>query len=471
MLVPLSFSLYNADGAATHFGWGLGVTAAAGLLLYVVTRGARRELQPRDGFLLVGVVWSGLPAFATIPLLLYFNTAAGAPGLSFTDAYFEMVSGLTTTCATLLEGLDALPVSINVWRVLLVWLGGMGIIVLTIAILPLLGVGGMQVYKAETPGPLKDSKLTPRITETAKGLYAVYLGISAACFLAYRAAGMSWTDAFIHMCTTVALGGFSSHDASFGYWNSPLIELIAVCFMLVAGINFAMHFLALKRRSLRAYVDCPEARWFVTMVLGGALLVSLYLWQFGVYDSYRESARYALFNVVSIATTTGYSSVDYGAWPLFAPLLMLLLSSFCTCAGSTGGGIKMIRAVLLIKQARRELVRSVHPRSVAPVRIGGGQVIGSQVLFSVLAFMAMYGTTILILTMLMLSSGLDPVTAFSAVMASMNNTGPGLGNVGPATTYASLNDFQTWLCTIGMLLGRLELLTLLVLFTRMFWRT
>lgn len=463
MLVPLAFAWVGMDGARHAFGQALLITAASGAVLWVTTRRHVRELQPRDGFLLVTLVWTVLPAFSTLPILFYL------PEMSFTDAYFETVSGLTTTGATVMTGLERLPLSINVWRCFMVLVGGMGIIVLAVAILPLLGVGGSQIFKAETPGPMKDAKLTPRIAETARGLWVVYFFIAVLCFFAYRIAGMGWADAFMHMCATMGLGGFSSYDASFGAFNSPLIEAVAVFFMMVAGINFALYFLVWKRGSLASVWRDLEARAYVAVVVGSVLLVALVLTAHGTYPSFLESLRHAAFNVVSVATTTGFASVDYAQWPVFAPVLMLLLSCFATSAGSTGGGIKMIRALLLLKQARRELVRIVHPHAVNPVRIGGS-LVSNNVLFSVLAFMLVYGATVVSMTLVLLFTGLDLVSAASAVIACINNTGPGLGQVGPASNFQGLTDFQTWVCTATMLLGRLELFSILVLFTRQFWR-
>jgi trk system potassium uptake protein TrkH len=463
MLVPLAFAVVGGDPGLDAYDAAFLITLVAGATLLFATRRFKRELLPRDGFLLVTLVWTVVPAFATLPLILHL------PGLSFTDAYFETMSGLTTTGATVLSGLDALPLSVNVWRHLLVWMGGMGVLVLAVAILPLLGVGGSQIYKAETAGPLKESKLTPRIADTAKGLYAIYLAISLACFLSYRAAGMSWADAFMHMCSTMGLGGFSSHDASFGYWNSPVIEAVAIVFMLVAGINFSMHFLAWRQRSPAVYLRDPEGKAFIAVTLGGALLIALFLLWRDVYPDFGTALRFALFNTVSIATTTGFASTDYNQWPIFAPVLMLFLCSFATCAGSTGGGIKMIRGLILLKQARREFVRILHPRAIQPLRVGE-QVVENNVIFAVLAFMLIYGAVMTGCTLLLMASGLDSITAFSATVATLNNTGPGLNQVGPATTYASLSDFETWVCTFAMLVGRLELLSVLVLFTPAFWR-
>jgi trk system potassium uptake protein TrkH len=463
MLVPLGFAFVGDDGGLNAYGGAIAVTFGAGLALFLACRRFKRELQPRDGFLLVTLVWAVLPAFGTLPLMLHL------PGLSFTDAYFEATSGLTTTGATVLTGLEKLPTSINVWRCFMVLIGGMGILVLAVAILPLLGVGGSQLFKAETPGPMKDQKLTPRIAETARGLWAVYFAIALLCFLAFRVAGMGWADAFMHMCSTMGLGGFAAYDASFAAFESPWVEAVAVFFMTVAGVNFALYFVAWRRRSLAGVFRDFEARAYLTTLLLAVLGVAAFLSAHGVYPSFGESLRHAAFSVVSIATTTGFATVDYAQWPVFAPVLMLFLCCFATCAGSTGGGIKMIRALLLVKGARRELRRIVHPRAVLPVTLGSTAV-DANVLQGVLAFMLIYGAVTVGATMLLLFSGLDVVTAFTAVVACINNTGPGLGQVGPAANYQGLNDFQTWVCSITMLLGRLELFSVLVLFTASFWR-
>lgn len=463
MAFPLAIALLVGDGALVEFGEGLLVTAVAGALLRLATTGKRAELQVRDGFLLVSIGWTALPAFAAVPLMLYL------PGLSFTDAYFETASGLTTTGATVLTGLDQLPAAINVWRGQLQWMGGMGIIVLAVAILPLLGVGGSQLFRAETPGPIKDSKLTPRITETAKGLWFVYALVTAACIVSLKWAGMTWLDALIHAFATMSLGGQSSHDASYGYWNSPALEVVTIIFMLIAGMNFATHFLALRKRSLAAYRNDPQMLPYLIVMGVSVVGIALFLWVKGVYPEFSTALRYAAFNVVSIATTTGFANTDFNVWPVFAPMVMLLLCCFATCSGSTGAGIKMVRAELLARQAFREMLRILHPRAYMPVRLGG-QVVENNIIFSVLAFMLVYGVCIIVITLVLAASGLDIVTAFSATIACINNTGPGLNEVGPATTYASLGDFQIWLLSFAMLLGRLELITLLVVFTPAFWR-
>jgi trk system potassium uptake protein TrkH len=386
-----------------------------------------------------------------------------------TDAFFEAMSAFTATGATVISGLDHLPVSVNVWRCFMMLVGGLGIIVLAVAILPMLGVGGAQLFKAETAGPMKDQKFTPRIADTARVIWVTYALLAVGCTLAYRWVGMSWLDAFMHMCTTVSLGGFSPYDASLGYFNSPAIEAVAMVFMMLSGISLVLYFAAWRRRSWAMLLGNAEVQGFYIAVLGTIALISTYLFVADTYPSYLEALRHTAFHVISIATTTGYATNDYAQWPIFAPLLMILLGCFATCAGSTGGGIKMVRLLLLLKQSRRELVRIVHPSVVNPVTIGGGTV-SERVMQSVIAFMMMYGATLVSLTMVLLFSGLDVVTAFTAVLACVNNIGPGLGEVGPAVNYQGLTDFQTWVCSLAMLLGRLELLSVLVLLTPQFWR-
>lgn len=463
-LVPAAWALGLGELEQARV-WAVGglLTLAAGWLVGWALRDHRRELQPRDGFLLVTLVWVVLPACAAVPLLWTI------PGIDWTDAYFEAMSALTATGATALSGLDRLPVSVNVWRCFLQYIGGLGVILLVVAVLPLLGLGGMQLYRAETPGPLKDDKLTPRIAETARGLWIVYVSMSVACFLAYRVAGMTWADAFMHMCGTMALGGFSSHDAGYAHWNSPWIEGVAIVFMLAAGISFARYFVVWRTRSFAILLRDAEVQAYFGVVLLSVALVAFVLAAHGTYDSFPASLRAAAFHVVSLATTTGFASADYSIWPPFAPVLIIFLGSFASCAGSAGGGIKMVRMILLLKQARRELVRIIHPRVVNPVTLNGSPV-PANVLAAVLAYMLIYGASTIGLTLILLLSGMDLVTAFSAVIGCVNNIGPGLGAVGPASNFGGLNDFQMWVCTFAMLIGRLELLSVLVLFTPQFWR-
>lgn len=463
MGVPLAFAVVGEDGAREPFLAAAGITLACGLVMSLATRRFRRELQPRDGFLLVALTWTLLPLFGALPLLL------AIPGLSFTGGYFEAMSGFTTTGATVISGLDALSTAVNVWRCLLSLVGGLGIIILAVAILPLLGVGGMQLVKTEMTGPMKDQKLTPRIADTARAIWIIYGVIALACMLAYRMAGMSWADAFMHMCTTVSLSGFSSHDASYGYWNSAAIEAVAIAFMTISGVNLVLYFAAWRRRSLAPVWRNTEARAFVGALAGAIALLTVYLWAEGSVATLTGALRQAAFHVVSVATTTGYATHDYAQWPIFAPMLMILLGCFATCAGSTGGGMKMVRVLLLLKLSRRELLRILHPSAVTPVVLGG-TVVSERVMHSVVAYMMMYGACLVVLTLAMLFGGLEPVTAFTAVLACLNNIGPGLGEVGPAVNYGGLSGVQIWICTLAMLLGRLELLAVLVLLTPAFWR-
>lgn len=462
-LMPIATSLVYGDDTLIDFALAMAMTFGAGCLMWLMTRGYKGELSVRHGYLLVVTMWTAMPAFATLPLLLVIKD------LSFTDAYFETMSGLTTTGATVLTGLDGLPPAINVWRHELNWLGGMGIIVLAVAILPLLGIGGRQLFKAETPGPMKDTALTPRITETARNLWLVYMSITIACILSLKVVGMNWLDAICHAFATMGLGGFSTHDASVGYFNSPSIEFVLIVFMLLAAMNFATHFLVWREKSLKLYLRDAEAVATITLILASCLGIALFLWWQGTYPSFWTALRHASFNLVSIATDCGFASVDFNQWPTFAPMWMLFLSCIAASSGSTGGGIKMVRTLILFKQAGREFLRLLHPSAVNPMKIGGS-VVPNNIVFAVLGFIFLYFMTVATLTFALLISGLDFISAFSAIIACINNAGPGLGVVGPASSFGVLSDFQTWVCTIAMLVGRLEIFTVLILFTPHFWR-
>ena len=462
-ILPIITSLIYQDGTLIDFVLAMMMTFLAGTLMWLLTRRFKAELSIRHGYLLVVMMWTAIPAFATLPLLLVF------PNLSFTDAYFETMSGLTTSGGTVLTGLDNLPQAINLWRHELIWMGGMGIIVLAVAIMPLLGIGGRQLYKAETPGPMKDSTLTPRITETARSLWLVYFGITVACITSLKLAGMSWFDAICHAFAAMGLGGFSTHDASVGYFNSPAIEFVLIVFMIVAAMNFATHFLVWREKSLKLYLKDSEAIATVAVVLASCLGIGFYLWWEGTYPSFWTALRHASFNLVSMATDCGFASEDFNKWPIFAPLWMLFLSCITASSGSTGGGIKMIRTMVLFKQAGREFNKLLHPAAINPMKIGG-HVIPNNIVFSVLGFIFLYFMSVVTLTFALLLSGLDFISAFSAVIACINNAGPGLGLVGPASNFSVLTDFQTWLCTFAMLIGRLEIITLLIIFTPQFWK-
>ncbi len=461
MLPPVLVSWWYDDGAMVPFILAFFSTLVTGLLLWLPVHRFRKELRLRDGFIVVAMFWLVLGLSGSIPLIF-----SAQPELSITDAVFESVSGLTTTGATVITGLDGLPKSILYYRQQLQWLGGMGIIVLAVAILPMLGIGGMQLYRAETPGPMKDNKLTPRITETAKALWYIYLGLTVLCALAYWAAGMSGFDALAHSFSTVAIGGFSTHDGSMGHFNSPLIEMVAVVFMLLAGANFSLHFLAWRNMSIKPYMGDAEFKVYLKVLAFVAVITCGYLYLTGTFSGY-DSIHNGIFQAVSIGTTTGFTTAEYHNWPGFLPALLLLTSFVGGCAGSTGGGMKVIRVLLLFKQGMREVTRLIHPSAQVPVKIGG-KVLEERVIDAVWGFFSLYVGSYIAMALILAASGLDLLTAFSAVAACMNNLGPGLGDVG--SQYGEINDVAKWVLCFAMILGRLEIFTVLVLLTPAFWR-
>lgn len=469
LLVPLLTSLALHENLWRQYLIALLLCSATGGAVFWSLRNERRELLPSHAILLVIAVWVLLPLFAAVPFLLVGQAREGI-GIPFTHAYFEAVSGFTTTGSTVLEDLDALPASLNVWRTFLEWIGGMGILVLAVAIMPILGVGGSQIFRvAEVSGPAKETRLTPRIANTARGLWGIYLVLSLACFLGYWAGGMPLLDALMHMFSTVSLGGGSSHTEGFGHFDSALLEAIAIFFMLLASCNFTLYFVAARQRSLRSFWNNAEARATLATLVGGGLLVSLVLWLSGTYGNPLTALRYGMFNTISMASTTAFTTADYLLWPAFIPVLLLLLSGVATSAGSTGAGIKMIRVLLLVQLAVSELVKLVHPHAVKPVRLGHA-VVEPRIIHSVLAFVLVYWATIVALGMVLMLSGLDAETAFSVAIANLHCTGPALGELGPASTYAELTTFQTWVCILAMLLGRLEILSFMAVLMPSFWR-
>lgn len=462
LLPPIITGLIYGDGAVLPFVEAFMLTLVTGFLLYLPVRHHRNELRLRDGFLVVVLFWTVLGVAGGLPIYL-----SGVYDISVTDSVFESISGITTTGATVIVGIDELPHALLLYRQELQWLGGMGIIVLAVAVLPMLGVGGMQLFRAETPGPVKDTKLTPRITETAKALWFIYLDLTIACCLAYWLAGMSFFDAMSHSFSTVAIGGFSTHDASIGYYDSTAIQFVAIVFMLLSGVNFAIHFTAFRHRSLQPYRRDAEFRTYILVLFLVSIITVGYLQLMHTFDSTTESIIEGLFQVVSIGTTTGYTTAEYYSWPGFLPVLLLYVSFIGGCSGSTGGGIKVIRILLLVKQGVRELRRLVHPSAQYAVKIGK-KPMPEKVIEAVWGFFAAYFAISALMILLLMATGLDQETAFSAVAASLNNLGPGLGDVG--RNFASINDPAKWILCVAMLLGRLEIFTLLVLFTPAFWR-
>ena len=462
LFFPSAMSYAHDDGAFWAFSSTGEITVLLSSLVWFLTRKYNRELRPRDGFTLVTMLWLGFAAIASMPLYFYFEE------LSFTDAFFEAMSGLTTTGATVMQGLDGMPPSLNFWRHMLNWLGGMGIIVLAVAVLPMLGVGGTQLFKAEIPGIEKDNKMAPRISQTAKRLWLLYLVATGLVFIALYEAGMTWFDALCHAMSAFSLGGFSTHDDSIAYFDSPLIEWVIILATIAGGINFANHFAALRQKSLRHYWQDEEVRIMLLLLIGSIWAASLYLYFKGFY-SFGDAFRYVSFNYVSIGLASGFSNADFGAWPLIVSLWMFFLSNVLASSGSMGGGIKNVRALVLFKFSLREMLILLHPRAVRTVKVNNRS-IPDRMALTVMSFIFIYFMTVIVFSFLLMAAGLDFLSAFTAVIACITNAGPGLGAVGPSHNYAALSDVQKWLCTAVMLLGRLEIFTVLILFTPAYWK-
>jgi trk system potassium uptake protein TrkH len=462
MLPPIVVSVIFGDGTWPAFLISLFTALIGGALMWHPFRKVTSDLRIKDGFIVTTAMWTILPLFGSVPLML-----VSFPDIGFTDALFESMSGLTTTGATVLTGLDAMPPALLWYRQQLQWMGGMGIILLAVAILPMLGIGGMQLYRAEAPGPVKDNKLTPRITGTARALWYVYVTLTVTCFLAYWAAGMSAFDAICHSFSTVATGGFSTHDASIGYFDSPLIELIAVVFMFIGGINFSLHFLAWRAPSLKHYLQDAEFRAYLTFYSAVTVLVVVYLMLAGVYEAVDRAFIKGLFQVVSMGTSTGYTSASFADWPGALPVMLILLGFVGGCAGSTAAGMKVVRWLLVLRQGDRELRRLVHPSAIMPVKLGS-RAVPDRVIEAVWGFFSVYIIVFTIMMLVMLASGLDQITAFSATAATLNVLGPALGDA--AAGFGDINLIARWTGIFGMLVGRLEVFTVLVLLTPAFWR-
>lgn len=460
MLPPVLISWLYQDGQHGSFLTAFGIVIAIGFGIWLPTRQQKRMLYSRDGFLITVLIYVVLGLSGAVPL--YISGAAPV----WTDAAFESLSGLTTTGATVLTGLDAMPKSLLYYRQQLQWLGGMGIVVLAVAVLPMLGVGGMQLYRAEIPSPNKDSKLTPRITETARALWIIYLTLTIACLLGYVLAGMSWFDALCHSFSTVSIGGFSTHDLSIGWFDSQAVELVAVFFMILCALNFALHFLAWHGRTIRHYMEDPEVRFFLSALLIGFLAVSFAVKMNGDM-SLPEVSRSVLFQTVSIGTTTGFSTVSFSSWPSFTPLMIFLLAFMGGCAGSAAGGLKVVRVMLMLRQSAGEVYRLVHPNAVHHVKLGN-RVVPDRIIHAVWGFFTAFIFLFLIMMLIMMSQGMDFISAFSAVGAMLCNLGPGLGSV--SANYSEVSPVAKWVLCLAMLIGRLEVYTLLVLFSPSFWR-
>ncbi|MGJ7456626.1 TrkH family potassium uptake protein [Halomonas sp. RA08-2] len=461
MMPPVLISLLFGDGQWDAFAVAIGITVLTGLAMFLPNRRARKELRTRDGFLIAALFWSVLALFGSLPLML-----TGESALSITDAVFESFSGLTTTGASVITGIEYLPESIRFYRQQLQWLGGMGIVVLAVAILPTLGVGGMALYRTEIPGPLKDSKLTPRITETAKALWYIYASLTVACMLAYMAAGMNWFDALGHSFSTVAIGGFSTYDASIGHFDSAVIEMICVFFLIVSAVSFSLHFVAWRERRLTHYFQDPEAHFLLLFLLGLSVITVVSLWLTNTYDTER-GLRHGIFMVVSVATTAGFGVANFSIWPGALPFLLFMAAFVGGCSGSTGGGMKVIRIILIIKQGMREVMRLIHPNAVIAVKVGKVSV-PDGIAQAVWGFFSVYVMLFFLMLVGVMATGVDQVTAWSTVASALNNLGPALGDA--SRNYGELPTLAKWILVMAMLLGRLEIFTVLVLFTPAFWR-
>jgi trk system potassium uptake protein len=460
-LPPALLGYAWGDGTGRIFFTSFALSLAIGLALWLPVRRISYQLRLRDGFLIVTLTWLLASLVSALPFMY------APPYLSFTQAMFEATSGLTTTGATVIVGLDDLPRSVLFYRQLLQFVGGMGIVILAVAILPMLRIGGTQLFRAESAGLTRDTKLTPRIAETAKALWAIYMGLTALCAAAYWVGGMSFFDAVCHAMATVSTAGFSTYDASFGHFDSALLDWIAIFFMAIGGMNFGLHFVAWRRATMAPYYGDSELRNYLRIILGASLIVGSALWFGGTFASAGESFRHATFQVVSNLTTTGFGTVGFHEWAGVAPLLLVGLAFIGGCAGSTASGIKVARVVMVLRQGFREVKQLVHPKGKFLVKMGGRPVSESVVL-SVSGFLAIYMLCFVVLVLGMNLTGLDILSSFGAAVATLTNLGPGLGDV--ASNFAEVNDGAVWLGTAAMIMGRLEVFSVLVLLTPSFWR-
>lgn len=463
MLPPAIVALIYNDGGGVPFIIAFFFNIIAGILIWYPNRFQKEELRAREGFLIVVFFWLVLGSFGALPFVF-----SATPEMGITDAFFESFSGLTTTGATVLTGLDFLPKAFQFYRQQLQWLGGMGIIVLAVAILPILGVGGMQLYRAEIPGPMKDSKMTPKIADTAKHLWYIYVSLTLLCAASYWLAGMNVFDAISHSFSTVAIGGFSTHDTSIGYYNSSAVNIVCVVFLLISAANFSLHYAAVTNRSIKQYIRDPEFKIFLYIQLALVLVCWYVLVSQSEYNSSLESLDQSLFQAVSMSTTAGFATTNFSAWPTFLPMLLIFSSFIGGCASSTGGGLKVVRVILLFKQGIRELNRLVHPKAIFSIKLGR-KALPDRVVEAVWGFFSAYTLVFIVIMICLMATGMDNITAFTATAACLNNLGPGLGEV--AANYANVTDGAKWILMLAMVFGRLEVFTLLVLFTPTFWRS
>jgi len=453
--IPLLVAVFYEESLVAVFGSGMSLLIALGFLCWFLTKDNKQELSLSDGFVITVLFWIVLSVSGSIPFILF--------GFSVVDSFFESMSGITTTGATVFAGLDELPKSLLIYRQLLQWLGGMGLIVLAIAVMPLLGIGGGQLFKTQTPGPMSEQRLTPRITSTARALWSIYLVLTVLCVLAYRFAGMDYFDAVSHAFSTVSIGGFSTHDLSIGYYDSLSIEVVCIVFMLLSAMSFAVHYSAIYRKQVLKYFYDPELRFFISALIVILSLVCLSL----ISNNIEDPIRNGIFQTVSILTTTGFLTEEYSSWPTYVSFMLLVGAFIGACSGSVGGGIKSWRILIMLKHAYKQIFKIIHPDSINTIKLGK-KVVDSNVSEAVWGFFSIYIISFMVLFLLVLATGLDFISAFSAVGACLNNLGPGLGEI--ASNYASVPSATKLILCFAMILGRLEIFTFLVVLMPAFWR-
>ena len=461
LLIPIAVSMIFNDNNLMTFVYSFFIILVVASILYFPNIGINEtaDIKTKEGFLIVVSFWVVLSFFGSIPFIMDTQLS-----LNFVDALFESISGWTTTGATIITNIDDLSPSILIYRQMLQWLGGMGIVVLALAVLPMLGIGGMQLYKAESTGPIKDNKISPRIAETAKNLWSIYIGLTLLCAIAYYVAGMSLFDAIAHSFSTIAIGGFSTHNLSIAYFNNPLIEIFCMIFMFLSALNFVLHFMSFRHKDLSIYAKDSEFKSYVFIIFLFIFISFIFI---NSGNSNEINFRHLMFQIISFATTSGFTSTSFNSWPSFIIVMLITVSFIGACTGSTGGGIKVMRVAILFKLLKKELLRILHPTAEVTVKINQ-QTINDELSTTIYNFFIFYIVSYIILSLTLMFSGLDITTSLTAVASCINNLGPASGIA--AENYAPLNTFAKYILSFAMILGRLEIYTLLIIFTPYFWK-
>jgi trk system potassium uptake protein TrkH len=461
LLIPVIVSIIFNDNNLMTFVYSFFIILVVASILYFPNMGINdtTDIKVKEGFLIVVSFWVVLSFFGSIPFIMDAQLS-----LNFADALFESISGWTTTGATVITNIDDLSPSILMYRQMLQWLGGMGIVVLALAILPMLGIGGMQLYKAESTGPIKDNKISPRIAETAKNLWSIYVGLTLLCAVAYYAAGMNLFDAIAHSFSTIAIGGFSTHNLSIAYFNNPLIEIFCMIFMFLSALNFILHFMSFRHKDLSVYLKDSEFKSYVFIIFLFIFISFMFL---NLGNSNEINFRHLMFQIISFTTTSGFTSASFNSWPSFIITMLITMSFIGACTGSTGGGIKVMRVAILFKLLKKEMLRILHPTAEVTVKINQ-QTINDELSNTIYNFFIFYVVSYIILSLILMFSGLDITTSLTAVASCINNLGPASGIV--AENYAPLSTFAKYILSFAMILGRLEIYTLLIIFTPYFWK-